>query len=468
MLWLELQRDGHVTLTRQLYDQLATRILSNELRAGTRLPSTRQLARETGIARNIVIRVYEQLLDEGYLEARTGSGSFVAKLNLPGLPQRLRSPVAAERSPVAVTEDSDVISFGCGTPDLARFPRATWLRCYRTASFYGDAAKWGYIDPCGDAGLREEVARYVRQVKGLDCSPAQVVITSGTAHGVFLVGLLLRRIRNGALVEDPVAGFIPRVLQQAGHATRFVPVDAHGLRIEALPRRPRAGGVFVSSSHQFPLGGTLPIQRRLALLAYARRHDLVIVEDDYDSEFRFSGAPVSSLFRLDPRRVIHLGTFSKCLAPALRLGYMIVPEDLLSLFRALVAPLHASGSGVAQAALARFLREGHLVRHVLRMKRIYERKMRLLERTLRAAFGEQVTISGNSTGLHLVATFAGVTFDQSTMDRLRRAGVECDTVNEYSFEDPRFAGSLPLGYGNLTAAEIAEGVKRLAAALRAA
>ncbi|ACB74352.1 PLP-dependent aminotransferase family protein [Opitutus terrae] len=471
MIWLEFQRSGGGTLTKQLYDQLVTRILSGELAAGTRLPSSRELAAENRIARNIVVHVYEQLLAEGYVESREGSGTFVAKLNLPALPTRKAQPSlrrAASRDEVTPPRPSrhsptpaDLIAFASGVPDLARFPRALWLRCLQRASFYGDFADWGYTEPAGNPALRMEIAAHLRRAKDLDCTPEQVIVTAGTAHAIQLLCAALREFRTGALVEDPVVSFVPEILRRAGHAITPVPVDAHGLVVDALPARPKAGFVFVSPSHQFPLGGTLPIQRRLALLDYARRHDLFLVEDDYDSEFRFGGAPVSSLFRLDPRRAIHVGTFSKVLAPALRLGYLVLPVELLPAMHRTLEPMNPGTARIAQATLARFMHDGHLVRHVARMKKSYQRKMRALQRALEDAFADRVVVSGNTTGLHLAATFTGVKFDHAWRERMQASGVDCDTANDYAFAGARHSSMLVLGYGNLTVEQIAEGVRRL-------
>lgn len=467
VIWLEFQRTGGATLTKQLYDQLVTRILVGELAAGTRLPSSRELAAGNHLARNVVIHVYEQLLAEGYVEARAGSGTYVAALNLPAHVARAstlpRAPLPA--APAKPPRDDDLISFGSGVPDLAKFPRALWLRCLRRASFYGDIADWGYTEPAGSLALRTEIAAHLQRAKDLRCTPEQVIVTAGAAHALHLLCTALREFRSGAIVEDPVVSFVPEILRRAGHPAAPVPVDAHGLIVDALPRRPAAAFVFVSPSHQFPLGGTLPISRRLALLDYARHHDLFLVEDDYDSEFRFGGAPVSSLFRLDPRRAVHVGTFSKALAPALRLGYLVLPVELLPAMHRTLEPMNPGTARITQATLTRFLHEGHLVRHVARMRKSYERKMRALQRALTDTFGPRVTVSGNTTGLHLVATFADADFTPAVRERMRARGVDADTVDDYAFARARHPGALVLGYGNLTPDQLAEGVRRLRSAL---
>lgn len=464
MLWLELDRNRPASLTQQLYDQLVSRILSGELRAGMRLPSSRALAGELRVARNVVIEVFEQLQAEGYLDARRGSGTFVARLPLP-VHAAAREHTVRTSASLPGTPAEGTIVFRCGIPDLSAFPRARWLQAIRQVGFHEPPEIWSYDETAGLHALRVEIAQHLGRVKGIQCSPDQVVLTQGSTHGMALIGFFFRSRGTAALVEDPVIGFVPQVLQRCGICVIPVRADADGLVVEALPRRPAASFVFVSPSHQFPLGGTLPIARRLALLSYARRNDLFVVEDDYDSEFRFAGAPVSSLCRLDPTRVIHLGTFSKTLAPALRLGYLVLPPDLVPEMLAMLRPMFMAGSRVLHAAVARLMQAGVYERHVARMKRLYERKMRTLSAALLEHFGSGVTISGNSTGLHLVAQFTGVPITAELRERCAVARVRFDTVSDYSLVRSKGPDTALLGFGDLTLDGVREGVRRLAAVM---
>lgn len=465
MIWLDLKRTRGATLSHQLYRQLADAVLSGELAGGLRLPSTRELAAHYRIARNIVIAVYEQLLAEGFLEARPGAGTFVARLA--NLDQLARPAPRTAPTPTARVERRRVISFICGTPDLDAFPRARWMACARQVAFFRESAAWGYAPPAGSVALRRELAGHLARVKGIRCTPEQVVITAGTAPALWFIGQLMAERRRGALVEDPVVSFVPGILRRTGHAVVPAASDREGLVVESLPRRPAAALLFLSPSHQFPLGSTLPIARRLAVLEYSRRHDIVLVEDDYDSEFRYEGAPVSSLFRLNPERVIHLGTFSKCLAPSLRLGYMVLPSSMVEAASSLLATLHLGASLHTQETMACFIREGHLDRQVVRMQRLYRRKMRHFVGALQAAFGGQVMISGNTTGLHLVATFPDAIFDAAMVTRMREAGVAADPVDEFALGPTRHPGALALGFGHLSLEAMDEGVRRLASVLAA-
>lgn len=463
MLWLDLDRKASTSLTQQLYDRLIAAVLAGTLRAGERLPSSRQLAHDLRIARNLVVEVFEQLQAEGYFETRQGSGTYVAALELP-TPRPAATPptVTAKPNPAR----SELISFSCGVPDLDLFPRARWLQAVRQVGFHGPRELWTYDEPAGHIDLREEIARHLARSKGIPCTADQIVLTSGSAQSMLLLGLYFRGAgRCGALIEDPVISFVPHALRLSGHKITPVRSDRGGLAIEALPRKPGAGFIFVSPSHQFPLGGTLSIVRRLALLEYARKHDLLVIEDDYDSEFRFEGAPVSSLLRLDPTRVIHLGTFSKILAPAIRLGYVVLPTALAENVVTMLRPLFVTGPKFTHAVLARFIRCGELQRHVTRMRRRYQRKMRALSRALRERFGDRVEINGQSTGLHITAHFQGTTLTPDVRDACLRAGVRFDTADDYALRAGEHPDLALLGFGNLSLDEIETGVRRLASVL---
>lgn len=464
MLWLDFDRKAPVSLTQQLYDRLVSAVLQGTLRPGERLPSSRQLAQDLRIARNIVMEVYAQLQAEGYLESRTGSGTYVVQLDLPVVPAR-----AATRPPVPppAAKPAGLIDFRCGIPDLAAFPRARWLQAVRQAGFHGPSELWSYEEAAGHSGLREEIALHLGRSKGITCHADQIVLTGGSAHGMMLLGLYFNQTkRHGALVEDPVISFVPEALRLTGHRITPVRADAQGLVIAALPRRPHARLIFISPSHQFPLGGTLPITRRLALLAYARRHGLFVIEDDYDSEFRFEGAPVSSLCRLDPTRVIHLGTFSKSLAPTLRLGYLVLPPGEAAGLVAMLRPLYFAGSRFNQEVMARFMRSGHFQRHVSRMKRRYHHKMQALCRALHTHFGDRVQINGQSTGLHITVNFIGRAITPAIQEDCLQAGVRFDTVDDYTLRSGVHPNLALLGFGDLSFDEIQEGVRRLARVLR--
>ncbi len=463
VIWLDLDRKAPVSLTQQLYDQLIAAILKGALRPGERLPSSRQLATELKIARNIVMEVFAQLQAEGYFESRPGSGTYVVQLELPPEPTRVAAPSPRVQRPPG---HPDLINFRCGIPDLDVFPRARWLQAVRQAGFHGPRELWSYDETGGHRGLREEIALHLGRSKGITCNADQIVLTGGSAHGMIMLGLYFNQTgRRGALIEDPVISFVPQTLRLTGHRITPVRADAQGLVVEALPRKPRAGLVFISPSHQFPLGGTLPISRRLALLEYARRHNLFVVEDDYDSEFRFEGAPVSSLCRLDPARVIHLGTFSKSLAPSLRLGYLVLPPEEAAGLMAMLQPLYIAGPRFNHEVMARFMRGGHYARHVVRMKRLYQRKMRTFCRALHEHFGDRVEINGGSTGQHLTVRFLRTAITAEKRDACLRAGVRFDMVDDYTLRPGEHPDLALLGYGSLSLERIREGVRRLAGCL---
>lgn len=467
MLWIELDRSSEATLMQQLYGQLVSGILRQELSAGARMPSTRELASSVGVSRNLVVEVFEQLVAEGYLETRRGSGTYVTALSFQ--PRQLSDQSSLTKAGAERDEPDrrDVIAFACGLPDLGRFPRERWLRAARQIGFNAPDHLWGYESSFGSLELREQIRRQVALTKGIDCELEQIVITGGGAHGLALLGLMMHDFRAGAIIEDPTVDFVGALLRRSGHAIETAPVDGEGVMVDELPSRTAAGMLVVSPAHQFPLGGTLTIQRRLALLEFARERDLFLVEDDYDSEFRFAGSPVSALHRLDPTRSIHLGTFSKSLSPSLRLGFLVLPKDLVPLAQACLSRAHLTVSRYAQLTLARFMVDGHLRRHVVRMTRVYERKMLLLTRVLSERFGDRVKVTGNSTGLHLLATFRDTVFGEGLRSDLRSNwGVDFDAAHDYLYRERTPGNALALGFGNLSETQITEGARRLAAGLR--
>jgi GntR family transcriptional regulator/MocR family aminotransferase len=265
------------------------------------------------------------------------------------------------------------------------------------------------------------------------------------------------------IVEDPVTYEVQSIYSRSGAVFIPIPVDEHGIQTELLPSDERPAFVLVTPSHQFPLGSILPIQRRISLIRFARINDCYIVEDDYDSEFRYTGAPVSSLQGLDPGLVIYVGTFSKILSPALRLGYMILPSTLISSSRLAKRLSDLHSPTLDQLVLAQFIEEGHLERHIMRMKRLYRKRRDILIRSLKSTFGDRVHILGDATGLHLVAEFPGIDVtDNSVMQSLEQAGVHVYPVEMHAVRKGLHCHQIILGYGNLTVEQMEDGVTRLA------
>jgi GntR family transcriptional regulator/MocR family aminotransferase len=460
MFGLRLDRTSALSLPQQLTRDIRDRVLAGRLACREELPASRHLARELGVSRNVVVQAFEQLVAEGYLASRVGSGTFVAELALPRPAPR---PAPTPDQPAAPAARA-LISFNPGLPDLARFPRRRWAKTLRDVCLEARAGAFGYGPVEGERALREALVSYLWRSKGIECRPEQLVIVAGAAQGAALLAQLWRGAGR-VVVEDPGYDHVRRIFERSGVALAPVPADREGLRVEALPASGDCAGIYVVPSHQFPLGGVLPIQRRLRLLDYARRKGALIVEDDYDSDFRYRGEPIQSLRHLAPEQVVYLGTVSKTFSPGLRLGFLIVPDHLRRRLCRLKEELNLRTPPLEQLALARFLADRSLDRHVFKMKRVYQAKRRCLIEALRRSFGDSVRVAGEDAGLHLLAEFLDRRFRKADFARLTEHGVQADWVEDYACLKGHHRHRLVLGYGALAPHEIESGVRRLKQAL---
>ncbi|WP_126426184.1 PLP-dependent aminotransferase family protein [Brevibacillus marinus] len=463
MAWLSIDRASKTPLIRQIYRQLRTKILHGELPAGYRLPSTRHLAEALEVSRNVVLEAYNQLLAEGFVEGRQGSGTFVAE----GACLQQTEVVSAFLPEEQVGEkQDDVIDFRTGIPALELFPRKQWGQLAKRVSTETNHTLFGYDLPEGRIELRTALAEYLLRTRGVQCRPEQIVITSGATQAFTLIGKLLISPNQQVLIEDPITHEIQTIFRACGASLFPIAVDDQGMQTSGLPERAKPAFIFVTPSHQFPLGGTLPIQRRIHLVEYARKTGVYLVEDDYDSEFRYEGPPLSSLQGLAPDRTIYIGTFSKILSPALRLGYVILPPPLIGRFRELkyLSDLHAPS--LEQLTLALFIKEGYLEKHVFRMKKVYRKRRDVLKAELYKQFGNEVKIHGDSTGLHVVAEFAGIQFTDRALATISEHGVKVYPVEWHTINKGRYHHHILIGFGNTDEAKIKEGISRLRRACR--
>jgi len=487
------QLDGAGPLYQQVYRALRTDILSRRLPPGTRLPSTRALAADLGVSRNVAMLAYEQLLGEGYTQARTGSGTIVA----PSLPGQwaaagggasLRFAAPAPRTPprlaragtraIAIARRTRLhwdlrgaplaYDFRFGRPAFADFPHALWCRLLGRRARSARRSDLDYGAPEGRIELREALAERLRRFRGIETTARQIVVVNGSQQALDLVTRVLIDPGDRVLIEDPHYLGARWVFAAGGAELVPAPVDADGMHIpppRAARRSPRLA--YVTPSHQFPTGVVLPLARRLELLDWAARCDAFVLEDDYDSEYRYAGRPLQALAGLDvDGRVLYLGTFSKLMFPALRLGYLVVPEALVESIVAAKALADTGSAGLEQLALADFIREGHFERHLNRSRvRNAVRRSVLLE-ALREQFGERAEVSGAATGLHVLVWLRGRDGEPiaSVARKAEAAGVGVYAVAPYYLEPPRRTGVL-LGYGPLSERQIRQGIRRLAAAL---
>lgn len=391
-----------------LMDALRDAVRTGRLAPDTRLPSSRSLAADLGIARNTVADAYAELVAEGWLTARQGSGTRVARRAAP-------APAPARKAPGRAATPSlpwqrtrhrpgkPLHTLHPGTPDLGAFPRAEWLKAARRALTAAPHEAFGYGEPRGRIELRTVLAEYLARARGVHTDPDRIVISSGTFHSLMLLGTALRarRVRDVA-VESYGLQDHWRLLADAGLRTPALPLDERGTRTEALAEGPvRPGAVLMTPAHQFPLGGALPPDRRTAVVDWARACGGFVLEDDYDGEFRYDRQPVGALQGLDPERVVHLGTASKSLAPGLRLGWMVLPRDLVGEVLAAKGPMDWSGSATDQLTLAEFIASGAYDRHVRGMRLRYRRRRDQLVGAL-AELAPDVRVSGIAAGLHAV------------------------------------------------------------------
>jgi GntR family transcriptional regulator / MocR family aminotransferase len=477
---------AHGPLAQQVYQALRQAILSGEAGPGARLPSTRALARDLGVSRNTVLLAYDQLLAEGYLAGRRGSGSFVAPAlpdATPGAGTRRASTVRAARprlsaygrrvtslGDVAPPQASDHLpyDFRYGVPAVSDFPHRRWRRLIGRVAREASPASMGYGATMGQASLRAALAAYLRRVRGVVCDPEQVLIVNGSQQALDLATRVLLEPGDRVVIEEPHYQGARRVFLGAGARLVPGPVDAEGLDVRRLPRdAAQARVAYVTPSHQFPLGGIMSLARRLALLDWARRARAYVFEDDYDSEYRYEGRPVEAVQALDTRgHVIYVGTLSKVLFPALRVGYLILPPALIATFRAAKWLADRHTPTLEQSVLAEFIRHGDFERHLRRARtRNAARRAALLDAVATSLAG-RTEIAGANAGVHLVLWLIGLSSGAlpRLVARAAAEGVGVYPIAPYYLRPPTRQG-LILGYGSLDEEKIREGIRRLRLAL---
>jgi len=442
----KLERNGTVSLGRQLYDIIRELILGGGLRAGTKLPASRTLAKETGLSRNTVLSAYEQLQSEGYVVSATGSGTFVSD-TVPSLPSReFEQPaqeavvpphLALSRRGAEMVRNAQASSrqwgaFIPGVPDVSLFPHDVWSRLMRRRWRNPDPGLLTYSHGAGYLPLRVAVSQYLRLARSVDCEPDQIVITNGIHQSLSLIASLLGDNNEVAWVENPSYWGARTVLKACGLRTQPIDVDSEGLAPSAEQMQTPPRFIFVTPSHQYPLGTVMSLSRRRMLLEYAHRNNIWIVEDDYDSEFRFDGRPIASLQGLDRHdRVIYLGTFSKTLFPGLRLGFMVLPKVLSTHFGVGLSELYREGRLLDQAVLADFMNEGHYTSHIKRMRTQYARRQTLLREAIVEHFGKDWPISTHEAGLHLVMHLPEGADDVGIVLAARSLGISIRPLSRY-------------------------------------
>jgi len=467
----------------QLYDWFRSAIISGHLRAGQKVPSSRQLAAELKISRITVLSAFQQLHAEGYLEGTVGSGTYVAqsipdhtvKLASGDAPRKL--PANAQHGPRRVSKlgtkflSSPGIprgfhAFQVGLPALDRFPKATWSRLLIRHSRQTKKELMAYGNPMGRLGCREAIAEYLNVVRGVRCQPAQIMIVTGSQQALDIAARVLLDPGDPAWIEEPAYPGAVRAFAAAGARLVPVRVDQEGLDVNrGIKRCPDARVAVVTPSHQFPLGMTLSATRRVLLLDWATRNGSWIVEDDYDNEYRFGIRPIASLQGLDKdERVIYIGTFSKVLFPSLRIGYLIIPNDLIPAFTRIRETSDIFPPPLHQEVLTDFIREGHLERHIRRMRMLYMERHDTLVAEIRKKLGADFEVATANAGTYLVLLLPKGFRDTAIAGKAAQVDISTVPLSNCYQEEPRKQG-LILGYGGVNRKQIRDGVSKLAAIL---
>jgi GntR family transcriptional regulator/MocR family aminotransferase len=474
---IAVDRKAPKALHRQIYDAYRTAIADGSLRPGQRMPSTRVLASEIGVSRFPVLNAYAQLLAEGYFESRVGAGTVVSS----SLPDQVSSAftsvhLAATRSgPRPVASRTSILprrggapwllgwgAFGVGQVAVDQFPHRVWSSLVSRRSRNMDIKSFHYGGQMGFAALRETIASYLRTSRSLHCEAEQVMIVSGSQQALEISARVLLDPGSHVWVEDPGYRLARDVFALAGAHPVPVPVDEEGLDVAAgIERYRKARAAFVTPSHQFPLGETMSASRRLQLLDWAQNTGSWIIEDDYDSEYRYESLPIASLQGLDVNsRVIYIGTFSKILFPSLRLGYVVIPSDLVDRFLTIRRAMDLGPPNFFQEVLADFISEGHFARHIRRMRVLYHERRSALVDSIRRELGSTVEVVGSEAGMHLALTLPKRIRDVEIAERAARQNLWIWPLSPSYLGEASRSGFV-LGFGSTAVAEIPRAVRKL-------
>lgn len=487
---IALDSPSKIPIYRQLYEWFRRAILDGQLRPAQRVPSTRSLAAELNVSRIPVSSAYEQLHAEGFFETFVGAGTCVAR----SIPEHSFPPavgkagtssrqISRNKSPrQAPSQTSRQISqrmellrnppqtwpnllgpFRVSLPALEHFPAGVWSKLVNRHSRNQTRQSMAYGDSMGNVQFREAIAEYLGAVRAVRCEPSQILITTGSQQGLQLSANVLFDPTERVWIEEPGYPGARHAMRMAGARLVPVPIDSEGLNVaEGIRRGPNARAVYITPSHQYPLGVTMSASRRMLLLNWAARSGAWIIEDDYDSEFRFGDRPIASLQGADAdARVIYIGTFSKVVFPALRLGYIVVPKDLVHAFTTMRAATDDFSSTLYQSVMTDFIREGHFARHIRRMRMLYSERRTALVTAIREHLGKKLQVIGAEAGMHLVALLQPGISDVAVSKKAAHMGISVMPLSTCYLKPPT-RGGLILGFGGTDARQIHDGMRKLA------
>ena len=465
-------------MNNRLYRVLRDAIFEGRLAPRTRLPASRDLSRELAIARNTVVHAYNQLLTEGYVEVRPGNGTFVVDA-LPDIPTG-RTPHASRRpsAPALSARGERLIrdasasphqwgAFMPGVPDVTRLPKARLAKLFRDAWRNPPPGMLTYAHGGGLPALKQALSEYLAVSRSLACTPDQIVITEGSHQAIDLTSRMLADVGDVAWVEDPGYWGARNTMRANGLQLQGWPVDADGICVPDEPEGPPPRFIFLTPSHQYPLGSVMPLSRRRRILALARKWGCWVIEDDYDSEMRFAGHPIAAMQGMEEDApVIYMGTFSKTLYPGLRLGYMVLPEALAPAFQAAQAELYREGHYMTQTAIAHFIEQGDYARHVRRMRLLYSQRRAMLANLIDRRLGSGwLHENGSEAGLHLVIDLPEKMDDVAVERSAYSQGVLTRALSRYYLDRSQVRSGLLLGYACVPENQMAERFEKIVSAL---
>lgn len=458
---IRLRTDSDKCLYQQIYEHIRQEIREGKLLAGERLPSTRSLAEYLQVARSTVDYAYDQLLSEGYIEAKPYKGYFVCRLE--GIftmeQQEMTEPEVVR--PDSQEDGTQVqVDFSPYGIDMTGFPFGVWKRITKNILNDSNSELFAQGEPQGDYDLRMTISRYLHSSRGVNCRPEQIIVGAGNDYLLLLLEKILGR-HVGIAMENPTYKRAYRIFQSFAYRIYTVDMDDKGMRADKLFSLP-VRAAYVMPSHQYPTGAVMTIGRRAELLRWAEKEpDRYLIEDDYDSEFRYRGKPIPSLQSSDKRgKVIYIGTFSKAIAPAIRVSYMVLPESLLEVYRRDCSFYSCTVSRIDQRILNEFIRDGYFERHLNKMRMHYRAKHDLLLAELEP-FKKAFTISGEDAGLHLLLTAKGAVTEAQLLSAATEAGVKVYGMSENMVETDATKATILLGFGSVSEQEMKEGLHRL-------
>jgi len=473
-----LATESDEALYQQLYHEIRSRILNRRFISGMRLPSSRELAKELKICRNTVMQALLQLQTEGYLEAKAGSGVFVSALipddylhAEPRYENRCYS-TAAPNSKLVLSHyaikalsstDCELVSnkiFASGIPAMDAFPHASWLKIWHQQLRNVPSSMLKMNSAAGLSSLQQALCNYLRYSRAVHCQPEQVIITNGAQQALDLICRVFINPGDAAVVEEPGYLGMRKLLQSMAAEIISCSVDHQGLKVSELPRcnKKQIKLIYTTPTHQYPLGGIMPVSRRLKLLEWAHKHNTYLIEDDYDGEYHYASKPLPSLHSLDKHhQVLYVGSLSKVLSPLLRLGYLVIPQQLVPLFAKIKRIASGATEPVKQAVVAEFIQSGNFCRHLKRMRLLYAKRMQWVVFAAQEQLSEWLQIGLHDAGMHLVLTFKHNMSHQVLVEKLKQRNCAAKALSIHYINKPQTQG-LILGFAHMPQPDIIKGI----------